>query len=472
MRIGLYVTGLILLFAILSAGCNRDNKAFEMDFDKVMKEKRGRELLNALLELDQHYANQIKLKINIGAMLLAGGNMDKAEIYLKSGYNLLKKTKDKGLKYLLFTNLAELSYRRSNYADGVRYARSALDLGVEDKIGVIFTKAKSLLAMKEQKEAYDDFLMGWENSKSLMSREDMMLWAKLLLDMNKREEALQVFDEYQLTFGYEIGIGLGESAIYEKMGQIEKSIIAAFKDLEYLRFTGSISAEKEMERLSNLETELSKFSMGDATRGRKLIHVLNSYLKANWEVPIDYFSSRPDGSPFERYILLVSQLEAGYGEAIATLKYYTNLEKRFKNFQGFYYHLWRGMKKGGGNYNIAVTRDILEKCILLSPSTIYARETRGELGRLSGLKVKEGEKILLGAELDSIYNRLIAGGDVALLEPVMELLSVPDNVYEMAALLMVKRAKQIPLVEVYLEDRLKKETARLKERLTAILGGM
>ncbi len=130
------------------------------------------------------------------------------------------------------------------------------------------------------------------------------------------------------------------------------------------------------------------------------------------------------------------------------------------------------MKKGEGQYNFQTAKAVVEKCILLANNTRFAVETRQELGRLLGLASDDGQKILLGPELDVIFNSIMAGKDITLLDPVIELIALPDNVYEMAAVLMLRQLQlRAPRVKSFLDQKKAAASGRLKDRLVMVLEG-
>jgi hypothetical protein len=462
---------IILISFILFVSCSRSHIEFEKQFKLVMEEQSGTELFNSLIQLDQNYPNMLVLKVNIGAMLLVAGDFEKAGYFLKKGEELAQSNRDKGLKALLYTNLAELSYRKALYEDGVRYADLSLSLNHEDSVGVIFTKAKCLLALDKKEEAREVYSYGWKSGRDMMGKEDMGDYIRLLRALDMEKEIIVVIDEYVRRFGYESGFGAMESYCYETLGLINESIVSAAKDLEYLKFYGKISKEEVLSRLTLLEEKIEDSSWNPSGEGRQVLSGLKAHAWERWQESSRIFSSvtldHPE-LPYFRYLVLSSILEQGSIKN-TDFKEFIQLEKYFSSLPGYYYHLWHGMKKRKSSYSIGTAKDVLEKCILLAPHTAYAKETREELGHLLGLSSEEGSYLLLGPELDALYESLSAGSGPEILGPVLELLSIKDNVYSMAALLMLKGAQQIPAVEDYLKKEYTFARGRLKEKLAVVL---
>jgi len=385
MRLNRYLY-IISLTLILVISCTAGDTEFEEKFNRAMDKQKDLELFNSLLSLDQQYPNKLALKVNIGGMLLAAGDIQKAAVFLEEGHKLVRKSKDKRLNFLLFTNLAELSYRKKEYFKGSEYAEKALNLEVDDKIGVLFTKAKCLLEIGEEDNALEAFNRGWHQQRDIINREDINIYLALLLKRKGYRDALAVIKHYETKFGYEPNLGTMESAIFERLGYINRGILAAFKELEYQKYRGLITSEEQIDRLADLEENLALTSWNPQREGEPLIKGLKIYAAGNWEEAGTILKTieLEEDMEFLRYLLLSARLESSKA-ILADYKSYIALEASFRALPAYYYHLWQGMKKNRGNYNIGTARNVLEKCILLAPETSFATETRIELGRLLGL---------------------------------------------------------------------------------------
>jgi hypothetical protein len=474
-----YIRRTLLFLTIISfwiVSCRSGDEEFRQRFDTIMDEQKGVELFNSLLALDQEFPDRLVLKVNIGGMLLAAGDLVKAEAYLKQGQKLCRRKlfrrgRDPETEYLLFTNLAELYLRKGEFTEGLRHAEQARDLGVEDRIGVFLTEAKCRLGLGEAEEALELFRSGWEEHREQFSREDLDIYAELLARREAWTELLQVFRHYEQTYGYQLGLGIHESAAHERLGRINEGILSAFKELEYQRYLGLIDASVQAQRLRALEEKLADTSWNPDLQGGTLVQGLKAFAAGRWSEAHAALESveLDEEIPFYRYSVVASRLESGQAN-LEDLVRYIDLEADFRELPGYYYHLWRGMKKNRGNYNLGTARRVMEKCILLAPKTEAALETRVELGRLVGLPGQEGSKILLGPELDAILDRLRRGSAASVLDPVMGLLSTAENAYQLAGMLMLRQALTIPAVRSYLEEKRSLAGGRLRERLDFILG--
>jgi len=456
--------GLLLLWA-----CSGSQAAFQSEYEEVKKNNSGPELFSALLLLDQKYPRQLALKVDIGRSLLAAGDLEKAGIYLKSGEELAWRSRDKRLKALLYAASAERSFRRGQYQEAIDFAGKALASPPHEPAGVLFTRGKAFQALGKKREALEDCSAGWEAAREALAPQDYRNYAALLIEAGMYAEALEVHSEYQARFLYESGIGLTESLLYEKLGKIEESIVAAFKELEYQRYLGSVPEALILDNLGKLSRKLEDRQWNPENQGKGLVAALKRYARGEWAEAARALDQPSPALelPFGRYLLLSARLEAARA-AEADFQEYGDLEPYLKSLPAYYYHLWRGMRRAGGDPP-ATARPVLEKCILLAPKTPFALASRRALGRLIGLASVDGEKLLLGPELEAIGRRVAAGESLSLLEPVLELLATPDNEYQLLAVLLLKQLKSREQVRLFLTERAHTATGRLKERLAFIV---
>jgi tetratricopeptide (TPR) repeat protein len=460
---------LLPIFLILNS-CG-GSKEFDDRFGLAMAGLKGEELLNELYALDQKYQDKLVLKVNIGAMLLAKGDTDKASIYLLKGEEIVDKSNANKLKAELFTHLAELSLHVENYKKGIEYADKSVYFDKSDQMGVVFIKAKCLYYMNEPDKAMATFDDGWTTRKDIMSKDDMSFYMSLLRDKGNYEKALEVAHDYERLFDYEPGIGIIESVFYEKLGKVNESIICAAKDLEYARYSGNIDTKEELTRLHNLEIKANDKSWNPKGLGKETLKGLIYYASDKWEESFAELSKSGmelKGLPFYAFLLKSAILESGKAST-RDFSDYRSLEDYFSSFPNYYYHLYRGMSSSVGNPDSNAMRGAMESCILLAPSTVYARQTRIALGEYLGLGHKDGEKLLLAPELDKIYILLLEGRSPRVLDPVFELLALKDNDYTLAAMTMLAKAIDIPGIADFLETKLKTASGRLGEKLGTLL---
>jgi hypothetical protein len=195
----------------------------------------------------------------------------------------------------------------------------------------------------------------------------------------------------------------------------------------------------------------------------RLVASLKAFVHGDWksvaEVPETCFGE---------YIMLAARLESGSASA-AQLERYILLEPALKSFQAYYYHLWRGMRKELRSYSAKAARPLLEKCAALAPASTMARESRRELGRLIGIGETAGEKLLVPAEIEAVFSRILAGAPFARLEPVMALLDTPDNDYQLSCMYALGKLSADPAMKAYIARRAETASGKLRERLSYVL---
>jgi len=367
----IFIILMLIAFSYSAINCNNQDEIFKKAYDQILKEKTGNDLFEALLDLDQKYPHRLELKVTLGGMLLAAGDINKAKSYLKRGEEIVGREHEAELQATLFGNLAVLALLEKNYEQGLVYAEKSLEADASDKNGIIFIRAQCLLFKDDKKQALRAFEQGWQNNRQKMNRTDMNLFIDLLIEMQNYKQAWEVIIEYQIRFEYFPGMGISEAVILEKLGKVNEGIIAAFMDLEYQKYRGLLSSEYIVGKLSELEQTLDDTSWNPQGLGYDVIKGLQYFVLENYKEAEKVLASVEIDHPFYQYILLVCAMEIK-GANAELLERYVALEKYCKGFISYYYHFWRGMKKGEGKYDLETARFILEKCILLAPDTEYA----------------------------------------------------------------------------------------------------
>jgi len=461
-------TALVVAIAALFTGCG--NRAAPEEFQKVMEEKSGNELFNELLALDQKYPDAFAVKAQLGQMLFASGDYSKATSYLKRAEKLIGQAENDTAKVNLYMRLSVLDFEKKQYESALLYAEKALTLDPKGEYGTVFLKARCLLMLKQETEAFLLYDQNWPLHEH-MSRLDFNVYFDHCRETGSSMRALEVLDAYQAQFEYVAGQGLQASQLYEELGMIEESILSAAMELEYLHSSGAVTRAQLRERMTAIGEKLDDPAFNPKKLGKGIVQGLLHYFNEEWEKADAVLQKEKSTHHFLSYVKMAAEFER-QGATIRQLQEYVELEKYFRDLAGYYYHFWRGMKIGEGEYNFNVARNVLEKCIILARDTEYARETRREIGRMLGLESAAGEKLLLTKELDWFLSRLQSGEEPAVLEPVLDMLSVPDNIYTMSGIVFLRDLSHgFPAVKAYLEKRKKQSEGRLHERLVMITEG-
>jgi tetratricopeptide (TPR) repeat protein len=427
------------------------------------------ERLAALIELDQSHSDTFGVKFRLGELYLALGQLDVAAVYLRSAHGLDGK---RGVP-VEAARSANLEYARAlllqgKAAEALSVVMPAARAGDSE---ALLVRARAYVQSGNTKAAIADFQSAWERKDAHRSAADYTLYAQALGAETRYVDGLKTLTDCEVSLGYQPGTGLLESSLLEKLGMTTESVLAAFKETLYQQSQGTISIPQIYTNLGVLSSR-SDVAGVVGVKEQALIRGLKAYLNARWSDASGELKLGLKGVDYQfaRFLLLSCSLEKDKVTA-SLLTDYAGLEGRYRSFPAYYYHLWRALKKGPGDYTLANVRNVLEKTILLAPGSDEARETRVELGRLMGVEAADARYILLRPELEVAFARLLGGIDPqTVLPPVLRLLSVRrENVYTSDGMLMLKSAIKAPAVASYLADQAGKASGALKDRLLQLL---
>lgn len=446
---------LFFVILIFFSACRvSDNSGFQSEFDAIMKEETGEDLLRGLVELDKKYKKELLLKINIAGMYLASDDTENAEAYMNEGLRLIKKCKDQGKRYIFYANMSQLCFKKGDYLKSVEYAKEALEADENDPVGAKITMAKSYADMQENADALKIFKDEWASSKEKFSEEDMVYLLYLLgCEVDSTENisiVVSVADELLIRKPEIVGTGLQQAQVLETSGFFLGSLTASFSELDRLRFLGKMS-DKEI--FSTLDKFSSHFSPD--TPHSRLVQGFRYYMNEEWDKADVIFSSVSPEVPINYYLYLKYAAEANSSRSSKeTAEKFKALENKFPLFQGYYYYLWKAMKKNV-MFDPGSASDILKKCILSNPMSRFGIESKKELGDLYG--IEGGENILLRDELMAYYVRLKNGEPPEILEPVAKFMEMEENIFKADGTAMLKEAEKLPGVAEWLDRRLKRK---------------
>jgi len=454
---------------LLLLACGRKNSAFETEYARLHAEQGGEGLVNGLIGLESANPGQGRIKLDLGAIYLGRGDLPKARSYLEAALRLEKSLPSKDSRYALHADLAELELRSGASEKAVARADEAIGLLKADPLGVVYTRAKANAGMGKSAEALVDFDSAWKNLRDKATAEDCRVYTGLLVDSGRLAEAISVLDHFQETFPYEFGIGILESQCYEKMGDIDRSVVAAYKELEYARSYGAVDAREMESNLADLRRKLADRSWNPKGQGMDVLDALLAYGRsdprsiallgeAGKRLPVESFLS---------YARIGLMLEGGSPDP-GDIKTYLELERHFKALPSYYVRLWRGARRLSGLSGLDESM-VVEKCIDLAPTGPYAAPSRAELCRLSGIPESYAPRILTDREIGAALADAVASRNGDALDRLVALLDTPDNRYAAACQAALREVKSDAFVGGSLQARLAGASGRLKDRLTYIM---
>jgi hypothetical protein len=459
---------IVMMAVSIFASCSQGSNAILDQLIKIDAIAVPTERLAALIQLDQGQPN-FAVKFRLGELHMQFGQLDVAEVYLREAAKLGKRS---GIAKA-DARAATLEYARTLIlvAKPAEAIAVVMPLARSADPEALLIRARAHVQAGNARAALEDFSAAMNAANSRPAAADYTLYAQALALENRFADSLEVIRKCEASFGYQPGAGLLESSVLEKLGRGAESVLAAFKETLYQLTQGAISQEQVDKNLAVLATRADVSGLG-GPREQIMIQGLRFYVQARWAEANRSLTKGLTGTedPFARFLLLTSSLE---DEKVspAMLADFATLEMRYRTYPDFYYHLWRAMKKGPGDYSLSNARNVLEKTILLAPTSAEAAESRQELGRFLGIDAQEARSIMLRPELDRAFALVLDGGDPQkVLLPVIRLLSIRrENIYTSEGALMLKSAARIPAVGAFLADQAKHASGPLKDRLLQVL---
>jgi hypothetical protein len=459
-----------ILLAGLSSGflasCAGD-KAFVEAYASLDRSNEIEKRLANLIRLDQEYPDRFALKHEIAMLYLQKGDPGSAAPFLERARTVAGKNITSGDRSTLFGGMAIVAYSKGEYAKAIEYGKKALAVEVDGSPAFGFITARAFLAQNKQKEALDYFDVAWQRSKSSMTPEDYRAYARALESADRSQDLVAVLANYEESFPYEPGIGLMQSSAYERMGDFDAAVLAAFKEAEYASAYGASRASDIQTNLLAIGRKLDDKKFNPSSKGKSALEAVKAFARRDWASAERLFKERSGTSAFEKYLLLSARIEAGHATS-ADIVAYTSLLPSTRSLPPYFYRLFLGFRIEGATENDRLA-DLLESAINLAPRTQAAQSYRQDLAIVLGLAVNDGALLLTKAELSSAASKAAATGESGLLESVVGTLRLKDNRTTLAAVGILRAFSQDAGHRTFLVDRLKTSSGRTRERLEYIL---
>lgn len=448
-------------------GCSSDDAAFSADYEAALQRvKDGADPLSTLVALDQRYPKQLSLKREIAAMLISNNQIEAAESYL-AAIEKLAPARDSELNAAVAGVRARIALARSRWDDALSLSEKALKLDPADAAGAMLTKGRALAALGKADGAIDAFKAAFSSGGEKASADDWMAYIALQSDKDPAE-ALALFARYDTAFPYEPGLGLIESALREKLGDMEGAVYAVFRDIEYARSLGAIDAATASGRLDQIDQAIVAMD-GQASRGGKLaVAACRSYLRGEWPALRDALAPNAGNQFMARWLKEVAAMRL-QAKTMDQLKDYASLAGELSDLPSYWYHLTVSLERPTSGAAPSDLKQAAELCLDASPEGPYAADAKAALARALGLGAESSPFILTKRGIELIGTRSVNGGGAEVLEPIYGLLGLGDNEYTLYALGMMKGLASDPFYRRIFSERLKLAKGRLVERLSYIL---
>jgi hypothetical protein len=305
--------------------------------------------------------------------------------------------------------------------------------------------------------------------------------------------------EQERSTGFEVGVGLRESAIREQGGDYAGAVFATFKELlwAYSFARGEEQAGMLRTTIENgfgdlMETLAQSLSPAFAESANQAALAALAFFAERYEeagallAGLQRDKSEPDEfaawmglvCALENAANAVSQAESPQNVDESTLRQlrasYAAIRSRYETLPAYWYFGARNMK---GESIPAYA----ERAINLSPNGPYAADARAMIAAFTGLSREDGKSIMSMYEIETVVVNAVNAGNPAALAELFPLIALPDNPYTLYAAGALRGLASEARFKNYFDDRLKasgssgkkpdRAEARLAERLTYIVRG-
>jgi len=457
---------LLTLFILVSCGNRRQ---FIEEFERIMDEKHGEQLLNALKDLDKSFPGKLRTKTNIAVIYLSMGKPEQAELFFEKGVNAARRSRERDEKYTFFANYSEYLFSIGNYSESLRMGMAALGAEYSDPSGVSITIAQIFAHENRPNDSILFFKRAWREIPNIFTDQDIYTFFYILSVSEYAEENIalmvSIIEEMRLRNPDIRGYGFKQAEILHQAGAPVSSLIATFSEMEFSRLYTAADNEKMLEAI-DLLYENNRESLLSV----RIIEGYRNFILEEWHIAETIFAEVTPETPmiFYNYLRLASRLQAGHGTE-AMLTTYLQLGRHFSELQGYHFNLWNGIKNSSIRHDPAFMEAILKNCILLSPASDYARLSRIELGRLHD--IPQGEKIILHDEVLHYINLVITReATVDILEPVALMLEMEeDNIFIDDIMQALQEAVRERRIGDWFRNRAQRGNENIRARISVIL---
>ena len=275
---------------------------------------------------------------------------------------------------------------------------------------------------------------------------------------------LEEIAELERAGAYQRGMGFAESDLRERAGDYAGAVLAAVKEMARFYGYGEIQKddlERGLDRTIALEGQGGKWPAVQAALA------LRAFIEGRWSdaehklTEIFTEIEEPDG--FTSWLLLACTLEKNRDDRKAGSAYKA-IRARYMQFPEYWY-------RGARFFSDTIASEYAERCINLAPEGPFAGECRNILASLAGLNVQDGASIRSKLEIEDCITRAVKLGNPVLLDPLIPLISLPENPYTLYAIGVLKSLASVPLYREYFDTIAADSKGRLADRLVYICRG-
>lgn len=454
----------VLMVLLVFAGCKVNN--MENEYNGIIQSgKTGEQLLAALSDFEVRNSDHFASKIDLAGYYMLSGNYEQAKNYLLRAESLIPDVKRKKSQkqniIILYGSLSYLYLLEQDFSPAESYARKAIDYDVDLGKEYTYLLAQIMYAQGRSDDALQLFDEVYQFLPDKISNDDIKTYVYLLSEKKRYADASKLLDVFFSRNVYFPGLGLFASSVYENNEETEKSILCAYIDYEYYTGYQHINSNDFLANLDRLQKKLTDTNtLGKGIAAIQLIRC-----------SIDGSSIPPDLAVSDffvaKYLMLKMKLLSGTYTA-GEFDEYLQMEPFFSSFPVYYWNVWFAVSGLPVESRKGYT-SLLEKILSLSGSGSYSNQARLALGNMIGLSDQDSEKILVPYEVTAVLQAYLNNPDEMLLEPVFDLLELPDNTYVYQTISLLKEQVSNPVLRKAVQEKGTTASGRMKERIDYIL---
>ena len=275
---------------------------------------------------------------------------------------------------------------------------------------------------------------------------------------------LEEIAELERAGAYQRGMGFAESDLRERTGDYAGAVLAAVKEMS--RFYGFGEIQK-----NDLELGLDRTIALEGQEGKgpavQAALALRAFIEGRWSDAeyklTEIFTETEESDGFINWLLLSCTLENNRDDRKAGSAYKA-IRARYMQFPEYWY-------RGARVFSGSIASEYAERCINLAPEGPFAGECRSILASLAGLNAQDGVSIRSKLEIEDCIARAVRLGNPVLLDPLIPLISLPENPYTLYAIGVLKSLASVPLYKEYFDTLATGSKGRLADRLIYICRG-
>jgi tetratricopeptide (TPR) repeat protein len=354
----------------------------EQEFNELKaSEKQGEEYIQPILEFERKNPGHFRSKVELGSYYATAGNPTLSKEFFLRAEAVVKNAPKTGegeeAVTIMYGTLAELAVYEKDFATAEKYAARAVAFDNKYASAFKLVKPRILVLQDKYKEAMELFDKAYREQPETMILNDIKSYMYLLAEAGRNEECAGVIDYYFEKGPYYSGLGIFASAIYESVGQFNKSIYMAFLEFEFQTSYREAATVDFLRNLDSLEQKMTQWKVLDETQ--KAIRLVRS----TYDPAIEYWRPEKQTSFVEEYIIVKNKIRDGTINT-ADFNILLRLERYFSMFPVYYWNTWLavGILDKSSEKNFA---PVLRKIVTLNENYIYIQRARDELTRILGL---------------------------------------------------------------------------------------